>query len=438
MSEVIKKILFLSANPRQTKQLRIDEELREIKEGLRRAREREQFIIESAEAVRYRDLRRAVLDSNPNIVHFSGHGAGEDGLVFEDESGGVKLVDADSLAGLFKLFADSVECVVLNACYSQVQSEAIFQHIPFVVGMGKAIGDRAAIEFAIAFYDAIGSGRDYEFAFEYARNAIDLAGIPESDTPKFLSKEILTTTSLIGEGGIDYTDLKNLLLARKWEEADQKTWLLLQKLVGHEDQEVFTEEEMRSLPCQDLQIIDQLWQEHSQGKFGFSKQKGIWISAGAQPNLKTVEILGDRVGWRQEQKWLKYPFINFSLSAPEGHLPLWRFGRRNYQLAYALMRRLADCRINCQEITGGETLNQLNPSSSTSVDRNQLLTLLKGLIPAQFNELIFRLNVPDEYLPGQNTPQAEKAIALLKWASAPGGIGLNGVQVALDAIINPR
>jgi hypothetical protein len=253
-----------------------------------------------------------------------------------------------------------------------------------------------------------------------------------------LSKEILTTTSLIGEGGVYYTDLKNLLLARKWEEADIKTWLVLQKLTGNEEQEAFTEEKMRNLPCQDLQIIDQLWQEHSQGKFGFSKQKEIWISAGAQPNLKTVEILGDRVGWRQEQEWLKYPFIKFSLSAPEGHLPLWRFGRRNYQLAYALMRRLADCRINCQEIIGEETLNQPNSSSSTPVNRNQLLNLLKGLITAQFNELVYALNIPDEYLPGQNTPQAERAIALLKWAPAPGGIGLNRVQAALNAIINPK
>jgi len=81
---------------------------------------------------------------------------------------------------------------------------------------------------------------------------------------------------------------------------------------------------------------------------------------------------------------------------------------------------------------------QPNPSSPTSVDRNQLLNLLKGLITAQFNELVYVLNIPDEYLPGQNTPQAERAIALLKWASAPGGIGLNRVQAALNAIINPK
>ena len=207
MSEV-KKILLLSANPLKTGQLRVDEEMREIKEGLKRSRKRDNFTIESAEAVRYRDLGRAILDSCPNIVHFSGHGmgteggeenatsrkfvpvdsveSGNEGLVFEDESGRVKLINAIAIAGLFKLFNDSVECVVLNACYSQVQAEAIAQYIPYVVGMGKAIGDRAAIEFAIAFYDAIGSGRDYEFAFDYACTAIRVAGIEESDTPKLL------------------------------------------------------------------------------------------------------------------------------------------------------------------------------------------------------------------------------------------------------------
>jgi hypothetical protein len=203
----LKKILLLSANPVATGRLRIDEEMREIKEGLQRAKQREQFAIETATAVRYRDLGRQILDNSPNIVHFSGHGkgiergvedatsrkfefdgeeSGDEGIIVEDESGQVKLIDIGAIAGLFKLFADTVECVVLNACYSQFQAEAIAEYIPYVVGMRKAIGDKAAIEFAIAFYDALGSGRDYEFAYHYACNAIDLAGIPESDTPKLL------------------------------------------------------------------------------------------------------------------------------------------------------------------------------------------------------------------------------------------------------------
>lgn len=185
MSEC-RKILILSANPKGTSKLRLDEEKREIKEGLRRAKQRSQFTIEVAEATRYRDLRRVILDFEPNIVHFSGHGEGDEGLVFEDETGHAKFVKADALAGLFELFAAQVECVILNACYSQRQAEAISQHIPRVIGMKKAIGDRAAIEFAVGFYDALGAGKSYEIACKFGRNAIQIAGIAEQDTPIWL------------------------------------------------------------------------------------------------------------------------------------------------------------------------------------------------------------------------------------------------------------
>ncbi len=179
----VKKILILSANPKGTTQLRLDEEVREIEEGLLRAKKRDKFRIKSPRAVRYRDIRRAILDFEPHILHFSGHGAGEQGLVFEDETGQEKLVNAEALAGLFKLFSDKLECVVLNACYSEVQATAIAKSIPYVVGMKKAIGDKAAIEFAVGFYDGLGAGRDYVFAHKLGCSAIKMAGIKENLTP---------------------------------------------------------------------------------------------------------------------------------------------------------------------------------------------------------------------------------------------------------------
>jgi len=181
-----RKILLMSANPSGTSQLRLDKEMREIKEGLRRAHMRDRFSIDRAEAVRYRDIHRAILDYKPHIIHFSGHGSGEDGLVFEDEPGQIKLVDAEALAGLFQLFADQVECVVLNACYSEYQARAIAQHIHYVVGMSQAIQDKAAIEFAVGFYDALGNGRDYEFAYKLGCQLIRMAGISENLTPQLL------------------------------------------------------------------------------------------------------------------------------------------------------------------------------------------------------------------------------------------------------------
>lgn len=177
------KILILTANPKNTSQLRLDEEVREIDYGLQRAQQRDSFVLQAKWAVRTRDIQRAMLDVNPQIVHFSGHGTGDEGLVFEDETGQTKLVDGEAIAGLFKLFAEQIECVVLNGCYSQTQAEAITQHVNYVIGMKKAIADKAAIEFAVGFYDALGSGRSFEFAYELGCAAIRLAGIPEQLTP---------------------------------------------------------------------------------------------------------------------------------------------------------------------------------------------------------------------------------------------------------------
>ena len=201
-----KEILFLAANPVSTSQLRLDEEIREIEAGLQRSKYRDRFQLKQQWAVRPRDLQRALLDSSPRIVHFSGHGVGqsthsasaegtrkivvpdsqqpsEEGLILENPSGKPQLVSTEALASLFELFAQSVECVVLNACYSERQASAISQHIPYVIGMNQAIGDRAAIEFAIGFYDALGAGRSVEFAYKSGCSAIQLADIPEQLTP---------------------------------------------------------------------------------------------------------------------------------------------------------------------------------------------------------------------------------------------------------------
>lgn len=184
-----RKILILAANPKSTTRLRLDEEVRDISEGLKRARNRDTFEIEQRWAVRPRDFQRAMLDENPQIVHFSGHGEGEAGLYFEDEVGQPKLVTGSALASLFRLFAQKsmIECVVLNGCYSEAQAKAIVQYVPAVVGMQQAVGDRAAIEFAVGFYDALGNGESVAFAFELGKVAIALNDAGYEDIPVLLT-----------------------------------------------------------------------------------------------------------------------------------------------------------------------------------------------------------------------------------------------------------
>ncbi|MGK7925751.1 MAG: AAA-like domain-containing protein [Spirulina sp.] len=183
MALSVKKILILTANPENSTPLRLDREVREIDEALIRSKQRDRFELEQKWAVRPGDVQRAILELKPQIVHFSGHGAGEGGLALEDESGSVRLVSTEAIARLFELFADTVECVVLNACYSEVQAKAIAAHIDYVVGMDREISDRAAGEFAVGFYDAIGAGESFEFACKLGANRINLAGLEEHHIP---------------------------------------------------------------------------------------------------------------------------------------------------------------------------------------------------------------------------------------------------------------
>jgi hypothetical protein len=191
-SEALTTILMLSANPKSMAPLRLEEEMREVEAGLMRSSLRDNFRLVTQSAVRPSDMQRAILEYSPQVVHFSGHGTGDQGLVLEDENGNVKLVNADALAALFELFADGLQCVVLNACYSDVQAIAITQYIPYVIGMGNRIGDRAAITFAVAFYDALGAGRDVEFSYKHACVAIRMEGISEADIPVFYQKNKLS------------------------------------------------------------------------------------------------------------------------------------------------------------------------------------------------------------------------------------------------------
>ncbi|MBD1847517.1 AAA-like domain-containing protein [Cyanobacteria bacterium FACHB-63] len=180
-----KTILFLAANPKNATQLRLDQEVKEIDAGLQRSQKRDKFQLEKMSAITPRDLQRAMLDYKPQIVHFSGHGVGEEGLVLEDITGQATFVRGEALAKLFRFFTEKckIECVVLNACYSEVQVNAIAQHVPFVIGMNQAIGDSAAREFAVGFYDALGAGESIEFAYENGCISISLHGIPEDLTP---------------------------------------------------------------------------------------------------------------------------------------------------------------------------------------------------------------------------------------------------------------
>jgi hypothetical protein len=178
----VRKVLLLASSPLDQARLRLDKEVREVREGLKRSTHRDSFELIPWFAAKISDLRRGLLDHSPNIVHFAGHGD-DDGILVEGDNGRAVQVPVDALADLFELCQSHVECVILNACQSAAQAEAIAEHIPYVIGMSARIKDQAAIEFAVGFYDALGAGKEIQDAFRFAKNAIALEGIPGAHTP---------------------------------------------------------------------------------------------------------------------------------------------------------------------------------------------------------------------------------------------------------------
>ncbi|HHP7229228.1 MAG TPA: GUN4 N-terminal ARM-like repeat domain-containing protein [Xenococcaceae cyanobacterium] len=125
---------------------------------------------------------------------------------------------------------------------------------------------------------------------------------------------------LKSERNIDYQPLQSLLAQQDFQSADALTLQKMCELAGATAVSrkwlYFTE--IDSFPTTDLQTIDQLWRVHSEGKFGFSVQRQIWLSLG-----RDYTKLWEKIAWKNGNTWTRYPHeFTWNLTAPRGHLPL--------------------------------------------------------------------------------------------------------------------
>ena len=187
--DLIHKVLFLAADPIDASRLKLGKEFQSIKNNLERiAPLRDIFKLSQEFAITTDSFIQIMLEAKPNIIHFSGHGD-KNGLFFEDSSGSAKLVESKALESMFEYFQDTVQCVVLNSCYSENQAKSIANYIPYVIGMKSAIGDNAAIAFSLGFYKALGAGEDYFHSYKMGIISIKLEGVSGEDLPIFITKD---------------------------------------------------------------------------------------------------------------------------------------------------------------------------------------------------------------------------------------------------------
>ncbi|MCO6449677.1 MAG: protein kinase [Caldilineales bacterium] len=184
------RILVVFANPKGSDPLRLGEEDRIIHECLKKARNRDNLHPEILHAARAKDVQLALVENDYHVVHFSGHATPSGNLAFEDEVGKTKLISQQALANLLANFP-SIECVLLNACYTVKQGQLLSLGVPFTIAMDGPISDDAAKHFTRGFYDTIGAGRDYSFAYKMGCSAIDIeapVGQSEASKPKLIEK----------------------------------------------------------------------------------------------------------------------------------------------------------------------------------------------------------------------------------------------------------
>ncbi|MBD2169433.1 GUN4 domain-containing protein [Calothrix membranacea FACHB-236] len=114
----------------------------------------------------------------------------------------------------------------------------------------------------------------------------------------------------------NFAKLRDLLAAKKWIEANLETSNVMLSIACPTKGRWLDCESIKRISCEDFYIIDKLWSDYSNGRFGFSAQKFIWKSVNGN-----ADKFGNLVGWRVNNSWIKYSQFTFSLDAPQGHLP---------------------------------------------------------------------------------------------------------------------
>jgi hypothetical protein len=202
-------ILFLAANPDGTERLALDREAHAIQVELERSGHRDRFVFVTRWAVEPLDLLRELRRLRPTVLHFSGHGghgatgaqwsdatrrdvAGDGephgeptkGMYFQSSDGRPCVVSSAALRDAIDAAGSSVQVVVLSACYSEPQADALLASVDCVVGMSGAIRDDAARAFAIGFYGGLGEQESVAAAFQQGRAAIRLHGLDDAVQPQ--------------------------------------------------------------------------------------------------------------------------------------------------------------------------------------------------------------------------------------------------------------
>jgi eukaryotic-like serine/threonine-protein kinase len=155
--------------------------------------------------------------------------------------------------------------------------------------------------------------------------------------PQSKRKLLFSLLGIIGIAGVgilgftfvnkpNYAQLETYLQNKQWQQADAETDKLVLKVAG--EKSALDAESSQKIPCESLQKIDRLWTENSDGRFGFTPQKKVYLATGNDFDdyvESTYDAFGDRLSWRIFGAGKRYQDFNFqginTAITPSGYLP---------------------------------------------------------------------------------------------------------------------
>ena len=201
-------------------------------------------------------------------------------------------------------FLDDVYYGLRTAITEGVDRQDWICYVPFpyentnvrIIGGSERSMDSRSVYYQMAAY----------FALEDAVSKVLAVTLPEALPAP--SNEPPLRVELAIES-LRYSSLHSALRQKNWRDADELTKDLIFQLGGGEysdrDETYWLGSDWtQQIPNADLQVLDLLWTTYSEGRFGFSVQKRIFLECGGQTGDRTEQEVWERfnaqVGWKLE------------------------------------------------------------------------------------------------------------------------------------------
>jgi len=150
------KIIYISANPKNTGNIDSDEEYMQIKNALDKGKNRDSFILENPIfRAKLKDLADSLtkLNSENCIIHFSGHGNPLGNFILEQVDGSEKEIEPTRIAEYLGNYKQNLYGIVYSACYSDDLASTTNKTTgSFTIGFETPVSVSAAALFSYNFY----------------------------------------------------------------------------------------------------------------------------------------------------------------------------------------------------------------------------------------------------------------------------------------------